>query len=154
MLARHRPLGVRIIIAYKLVKAPLVLLVALALTTDPEGALHAAERVTHDLSESGALLGGLAHYLDTHLTERAVGHAAMLAWLDGLVTAAEGFLLWHGDAWGEWLVVATLGALVPLEAFSLERHPSLPKLVLLGVNVAIVAYLVRMRLRARAEAKA
>jgi uncharacterized membrane protein (DUF2068 family) len=149
VLAVHRPLGVRLIIAYKLVKAPLVLLVAALLTTDPAGALAAAERVTHDLSEGGALLSPLARVLDANLTERAVGHAAMIAWLDGLVTAAEAFLLWHGDAWGEWLVVGTLGALVPLEALSLGRHPSAPKLALLLANAAIIAYLVHLRLRAR-----
>jgi len=152
VLAAPRPVGVRLIIAYKLVKAPLVLLLALTLTADADGALRAAERVTHDLSEGGALLGKLSSFLGPHLTERAVGRAAWVAWLDGLMTAAEGLLLWHGSAWGEWLVVGTLAALVPLEALSLERQPSVPKVALLAANVAIVLYLVRVRLRARASA--
>jgi uncharacterized membrane protein (DUF2068 family) len=149
VLAAHRPPGVRLIIAYKLIKAPVVLLLALALTWDPASALHFAERITHDLSEGGAFLAKMAHTIDASLTARAVGRAALVAWLDGLTTAAEGLLLWHGSAWGEWLVVVSLAALVPLELLSLEREPSLPKVAILAANAAIVLYLVRLRLRQR-----
>ena len=143
-----RPSGLRLIIAYKCVKAPLVLALALVLTLNPNGALHAIDALARDLSEGGALFGRLARWLDAHVTRRAVGHGAMLAWLDGLTTTLEAFLLWRGHAWGEWLVVAGLGALVPFELLSLEKHPSWTRLAALLVNAAVVAYLVVLRLRA------
>jgi uncharacterized membrane protein (DUF2068 family) len=142
-----RPLGLKLILAYKLVKAPLVLGLAVFLTANPRGALHVAAIIARDLSEGGALLGRLARWLELHVTSRALGHAAMVAWLDGLLTALEGLLLWRGHALGEWIVVFALGALVPFELFSLERHPSWLKLGALTINALIVAYLVRLRLQ-------
>jgi uncharacterized membrane protein (DUF2068 family) len=142
-----RPLGLKVIVAYKLVKAPLVLALALFLTLNPRGALHVTAVIARDLSEGGALLGRLARWIEVHVTSKAVGHAAMIAWLDGLLTALEGFLLWRGHAWGEWVVIVALAALVPFEAFSLERHPSWLKLAVLLLNALIVLYLARLRLR-------
>ncbi|HTQ04057.1 MAG TPA: DUF2127 domain-containing protein [Polyangiaceae bacterium] len=150
MTSERRPSGLKLIIAYKCVKAPLVLALALTLTLNPRGALHAVDALARDLSEGGALFGRFAHWLETHVTQRAVGHGALLAWLDGVTTTLEAFLLWRGHAWGEWLVVAGLGALVPFELMSLEKHPSWLRLGALLVNAGVVAYLVVLRLRARA----
>jgi uncharacterized membrane protein (DUF2068 family) len=149
MAREQRPGGLKLIIAYKCLKAPLVLALALVLTLNPRGALHAVDVVARDLSEGGALFGRVARWLEAHVTQRAVGRGALLAWLDGLTTTLEAFLLWRGHAWGEWLVVAGLGALVPFEVLSLEKHPSWMRLGALLVNVAVVAYLVLLRLRAR-----
>jgi len=149
MAHEQRPRGLKLIIAYKCLKAPLVLALALVLTLNPRGALHAVDVIARELSEGGALFGRIARWLDAHVTQRAVGRGAILAWLDGLTTALEAFLLWRGHAWGEWLVVAGLGALVPFEVISLEKHPSWMRVGALLVNVAVVVYLVVLRLRAR-----
>jgi uncharacterized membrane protein (DUF2068 family) len=77
-----------------------------------------------------------------------------LAWLDGVSTAVEGFLLLQGRPWGEWVVVAALAVLIPFEALALARHPSGFKLLVLSVNALIVAYLVFLRLGARARSQA
>jgi uncharacterized membrane protein (DUF2068 family) len=154
MPSERRPGGLKLILAYKCVKAPLVLALALVLTLNPRGALHAVDVAARDLSEGGALFAHFARWLELHLTQRAVGRGAILAWLDGLTTTLEAFLLWRGHAWGEWLVVAGLGALVPFEAFSFEKHPSPMRLGALLVNAAVVAYLVVLRLRARRTAPA
>jgi uncharacterized membrane protein (DUF2068 family) len=151
MPAERRPRGLALIIVYKCVKAPLVLALALVLTLNPQGTLRALEHLMRDLSEGGALLGHLARWVDEHLTRRALGHGAIVAWLDGVTTSIEALLLWQGHAWGEWLVVFGLGALVPFEVFSLEKHPTWPRLVALVVNAAIVVYLVRLRMRSRAS---
>ncbi len=149
MAREPRPGGLKLIITYKCLKAPLVLALALVLTLNPRGALHAVDVVARDLSEGGALFGRVARWLEAHVTQRALGRGAILAWLDGLTTSLEAFLLWRGHAWGEWLVVAGLGALVPFEVISLEKHPSWMRLGALLVNVAVVAYLVLLRVRAR-----
>jgi uncharacterized membrane protein (DUF2068 family) len=149
MAREQRPGGLKLILAYKCVKAPLVLALALVLTLNPRGALHAVEVVARDLSEGSALFARLARWLEAHVSQRAVGRGAMLAWFDGLTTTLEALLLWRGHAWGEWLVVAGLGALVPFEVISLEKHASWLRLGALVLNVAVVAYLVVLRLRAR-----
>lgn len=149
----ERPGGLKLIIAYKCVKAPLVLALALVLTLNPRGALHAVDVVARDLTEGGALFFRLARWLETHVTQRALGRGAILAWLDGITTTLEAFLLWRGHAWGEWLVVAGLAALLPFEAFALEKHPSFTRFGALLVNAAVVAYLVVRRLRTAREAR-
>ncbi len=144
--ARQRARGLKLIIVYKAVKAPLVLALALVLTLNPEGTLHTLEHAAPDLSEGGALLGKLARFIDAHLTRRALGHGALLAWLDGATTSLEAFLLWRGKAWGEWLVVVGLATLVPFELEAIVRHPTFARCCAAALNVVVVAYLVRLRL--------
>lgn len=152
--AQPRPRGLKLIIAYKAIKAPLVLAFAVVLTLYPQAALRTLEHLVRDLSEGGALLGRLSHFIDEHLTRRTLGRGALLAWLDGATTALEALLLWRGRAWGEWLVVAGLGALVPFELEALAHHATFTRLVALVLNVAVVVYLVRLRLTERRQVTA
>lgn len=144
-----RPFALKLIIGYKFAKAPLVLLLAVLLTASPRGAEHAARVLSRELSEGGALLAKIGAWLGLHMSRKDVHHAAFLAWGDGLVTLLEGVLLLRGHAWGEWIVVAALAALIPFEAISLERHPGPLKVVVLTLNVAIVIYLARRRWQER-----
>ena len=68
---------------------------------------------------------------------------------ESATTTLEGILLFRGHAWGEWLVVAGLGALLPFEVRSLEKHPTWVRLAALVINAAVVVYLVVLRLRNR-----
>ena len=147
-----RPLGLRIIIGYKLSKAPLMLALALWLTVAPRSAIYVADVIVR-ISERGVTLSRLGSWIQEHLTRALAMDAAIIALVDGAWTAAEGFLLLQGRAWGEWVVVAGLAALVPVEAVSLGRNPSLFKLVIIAVNSAIVAYLVFRRLRPHVRGK-
>lgn len=146
-----RPFTLKLIIGYKFVKAPLVLLLAAWLTASPQGAEHVVHTLVRELSEGGALLARLGTWLGLHLSRNDLRHATILAWGDGVVTLLEGVLLLRGHAWGEWLVVAALATLIPFEALSLERHVGPLKLIVLTLNVAIVAYLASRRWRARAR---
>lgn len=146
-----RPFALKLIIGYKFAKAPLVLLLGVILTANPHGAEHFARVLSRELSEGGALLAKVGAWLGLHLSPKDLKHAAFLAWGDGLVTLLEGVLLLRGHAWGEWIVVAALAALVPFEAISLERRPGPLKLVVLLLNVAIVVYLASRRWQERAR---
>jgi uncharacterized membrane protein (DUF2068 family) len=141
------PPGLKVIVAYKFAKAPVMIALGIALLSAPERALVVAHHINAQLSETGTLGWRLARALEPYLTPRAEHRAALVAWLDGLTTFTEGLLLVSGKAWGEWIVVAGLGALLPLEAISLVRRPRVGRAVVLLVNAAIVAYLVRLRLR-------
>lgn len=147
-----RPLGLRLIIAYKVTKAALVLGLAVLLTLAPDKAGAFTEHLIQALTERGALLHRLGEWLRAHGAATLVTDAKMVAWADGSTTALEGALLISGSAWGEWVVVAGLAVLIPFELVSLERHPSIARVVVVVVNAAIVAYLVRLRLKARRHA--
>jgi len=143
------PVGLRLIIGYKFVKALLVLGLAAFLTLDPREAARAAVAFAHELMESGAFLARAGRWVGLHVSRKDLHHAAALAWLDGTATLAEGWLLFRGKPWGEWIVVATLAALVPFEAVSLERRPGPIKGLVMAINVAVVVYLAVRRTRER-----
>jgi len=66
--------------------------------------------------------------------------------LAGLLYAAlflvEGTGLWLQKRWGEWATVVITGLLVPVEVYEIFRHPSVVKILVLVVNVAVVGYLI------------
>jgi uncharacterized membrane protein (DUF2068 family) len=140
-----RPFGLKVIIGYKLVKAPAVLALALFLTLNARGAEHLVMVLARDLSEGSALTARVGAWLGMHASLTDVHHVAVIAWLDGAVTLAEGILLLRGKAWGEWLVIGALATLIPFEAVSLGRHRGPLKLVVLLLNTAIVLYLAERR---------
>jgi hypothetical protein len=148
MPSQKRPPGLNLIIAYKFLKAPVMLALAGALTFAPFSAIREARHIAFGLSESGGLGWRVAHWLEPHLTERLEHRAALVAWLDGASTVAEGLLLLSGKAWGEWIVVAGLSLLLPIEVMAFVRRPSLVRALVLVVNAAVVVYLARRRLTA------
>lgn len=143
----RRPLALKAIIAYKFAKAPVMVALGLVLVLTPDRALTVAHRVTAEISESGVLGWRVARALEPYLTPRIEHRAAIVAWLDGAVTLVEGLLLLSGKAWGEWIVIAGLAALLPIEAIGLVRRPRVGRAAVLLLNAAVVAYLVRRRLK-------
>jgi uncharacterized membrane protein (DUF2068 family) len=48
--------------------------------------------------------------------------------------------------WAEWFTAIITGSLVPLEIFEIQRHPTISKVIILLLNIAVVGYLfVRIR---------
>ncbi len=125
-----------------------MLAVAAALTFAPVRSDHFLRHLAAELSEWGVVGWRLAQWLGPRLTRGIEIKAALLAWLDGTTTLIEGILLFSGKAWGEWLVVAGLALLIPIEAVECARRPSLARAAVLAVNALAVAYLARRRLRA------
>ena len=138
--------GLKLIIAYKLAKAPVMLGLAIWLTLAPSGAYNFVEDVVDQLSAAGNVWSRLAEWIDAHFSLRVVHGGAALAWLDGLLTTAEAVLLLMRKPLGEWLVAIGLGSLLPLELFSFYRKPGVVKVLVLLINGAVVLYLVRRRL--------
>ncbi|HEY6923956.1 MAG TPA: DUF2127 domain-containing protein [Steroidobacteraceae bacterium] len=145
--AERQRLGFKLIIAYKFCKAALMFGVALWLTIAPGAAFRTLEMVARELAEGGAVFGRAGHWIQEHLSNSIVFRGEILAWLDGVSSALEGFLLWSGKAWAEWIVILGLACLLPFEIASIMHHPRAIKFVVLTVNILIVAYLVRARLR-------
>jgi len=147
-----RSIGVlRLIAVFKFIKACLVVVTAFGLLRFYEPSFQTALY---------RLIGGLPYAFEQKLLREG------LAFLSGMspkriqiIAAAtfayaglflvEGVGLWRGLHWAEVLTVVATSSLVPVEVYELTRHPSLNKVLVIGLNVAIVAYLV-WRLRREA----
>ena len=148
-----RPLAMRLIIAYKFAKAPLLFALALWLTFSPNSAFALVRHIVAYLSEHTGLWHRLADWLGLHITIRTLTGVRWVAWLDGALTLLEGVLLFIGKSWGEWLVVFGLAALLPFEAYSLIAKGHWSRAAVLGVNMAIVGYLLHRQLERHRPAK-
>jgi hypothetical protein len=142
-----KPVGLRLIIAYKLTKSLLQVGAAALLFYG----------ITHGLA---AELTGFADGLRDH-SVHVWSHAAAAALLgltgqrhglslvaaalavDAVLSSIEGWVLARGYRWGPYLVVATTASLLPFEIVALFRHPRIGRALLLLVNLAIVGYLLR-----------
>jgi len=106
-----------------------------------------AERVLRavDLDPRRPLFHRLIAYLH-HLHASEVRIAALSY---GGLELVEGTGLWLDQLWAEYLTVIATSLLIPLELYELVRHPTALKAGGLVVNLAIVAYLVRLLRRRR-----
>jgi uncharacterized membrane protein (DUF2068 family) len=68
------------------------------------------------------------------------------------IFAAEGFGLWWGKHWAEWLTVVVTASFIPFELYELVKKWHGAKLFVVAVNVAILVYFIR-RLHVRAVIK-
>jgi len=146
--------GVRLIVAYKLGKAVLWLVLVAVFTAAVLGG---------GADELHALALGLRHHGVSAWSIRAAnllvtattrGHLALTAvalGLDGVLSLIEGWSLWRGYTWGPWLVVIATGSLIPFELVELVRSVRLGRVLILLLNIAIVVYLGRRALAERAR---
>jgi uncharacterized membrane protein (DUF2068 family) len=142
-----RPTGVRLIIAYKWLKALLQLGIAVMLflgasrgLADQLASLATGLRAhaVHAWSATAAdaLLRFVARPHDLVLVA-----AALTA--DAVVSVTEGWVLFRGYSWGPWVVVSATSSIIPFEIVALARHFNPTRFGLFAINVAIVVYLVR-----------
>src|SRR3954447_14764671 len=153
--ARRREKGelglVRAIGLYKLVKAGLMLVVAVTVL----------RLVHHDVADTVARWAAELHLDPSHLIVRHVlaklanAHDQQLRLTGGLALAytvlyaVQGVGLLRDRRWAEWLtVIAGLG-LVPFEVYAMVRHPRVTLAIVLVVNLGIVAFMYH-RLREKA----
>jgi uncharacterized membrane protein (DUF2068 family) len=144
--APRRDAGIKLIVAYKLCKAALCLILATVLgLLIVTGRLEpfremAMEFQTHVASRWSLLLG---RALASALSAKGLRFIEVGLALDGLISALEAWALWRGHRWGPWLVALASALPVPLEAWELVRRPSPWRALLLLLNLAVVAYLAR-----------
>lgn len=138
--------GVRLILTYKLVKAGLQIAAAVILFYGAHHGLSAAlTRFADHLRQhavhawSNIVAAALLRF--THAKHSVLWTAYALLG-DATVSSVEGYALWRGYTWGEWLVVGTTASLIPFEIYALTRHVRVGRVILLILNVAMVAYLV------------
>jgi uncharacterized membrane protein (DUF2068 family) len=60
----------------------------------------------------------------------------------------EAYGLWYVRPWAEWIAIASGSIYIPFEVADLLRRPDWIRLLILAINVAIVLYMVMLRLEA------
>jgi uncharacterized membrane protein (DUF2068 family) len=150
-LPQDRAVGLRLIIVYKLVKAAVQGALAIALLLLGHSALtarladftlRASRHVEH------AWTAALARTVAKLLTPNHLALASLALALDAGLSAVEGWALERRYRWAPWLVVFASGSLIPFELFELARRVRVGRALVLVLNLAIIAYLLR---RARAH---
>jgi uncharacterized membrane protein (DUF2068 family) len=145
---RYDAIGLRLIVAYKIVKAIVELLVgAVLLFVDSarlaEGLGTLAEEIRRHVTEAWSIA------LAERLMHASAGHHVFVLvtalTIDGTVTLIEGWALHRRYRWSGWLVVAATALFLPFEGVMVIRHPSAGHVVLLLVNALIVLYLLERR---------
>ena len=85
-----------------------------------------------------AFISGLTITRQTALAMTAFGYAALMG--------SEGIALYLRKSWARWFTIIATSSLIPVEAYEIVRKPDVPRVLVLVVNVAIVAYLWRQDL--------
>jgi uncharacterized membrane protein (DUF2068 family) len=81
---------------------------------------------------------------------------ALLAGLAALYSAvrfAEAYGLWKQRRWAEWLAASSGAIYVPIEIYEILQHATWLKLAALLINLAIVAYMIRLLTERRLTAQ-
>jgi len=74
---------------------------------------------------------------------------AAFALLYAAIRWVEAYGLWLEKRWAEWLAVLSGAIYVPAELYELARGANALKFLLLGINICIVAYMIRALRRTR-----
>jgi uncharacterized membrane protein (DUF2068 family) len=141
--------GLKLIVGYKFGKAVIEVLLGLALFFFARRATDDVKHLAIHLRDhaTAAWSVAFAKRLLNAATARHVHVIALASLLDGAFSALEGWALRRRYRWGEWLVIAATSCLLPFEIAALVRRLTLGRLIVLGVNTAIVLYLIRRRAR-------
>jgi uncharacterized membrane protein (DUF2068 family) len=145
------PHGLRLIAAYKLLKG-LVLFAAglgalkllhkdLAMEVERWADLFRVDPNNHYIHR---LLESLSILDKRKLRELSVG-----TFIYSALQLTEGTGLLLGKVWAKYFTIISTSAFIPLEIYELAKRASLPKLVVLLLNIAVVVYLAVELLRNR-----
>jgi uncharacterized membrane protein (DUF2068 family) len=151
---RAAPVGLRLIIGYKFVKAAVELLPgALLLSLGAAGLTGDLKALAlflrHHATEAWSI--ALAERLVHVTTQRHVIVVAVAALLDGALTFIEGYALHRRYRWSRWLVIGATSCSLPVEVVALVLRPTGGRMLLLFVNVSIVLYLLKRRVAVTPE---
>jgi len=73
---------------------------------------------------------------------------AVLATVYVILRFVEAYGLWYIRPWAEWLAIASGSIYIPFEVADVLRRPDTVRLLIVAINLAIVLYMVLLRLEA------
>lgn len=145
------PNGVQLIALFEATKGVLVLVAGFGLLALVHRDLQMlAERVVEDLH-----LNPASHFprifieAATNMSDAKLRLFAILAIVYAIVRFIEAYGLWHLRTWAEWFAIISGSIYLPLEIYEIFQKPTIFRFALFLVNVLIVVYLVRVRLRSK-----
>ena len=143
--------GLRVVIAYKIVRGG----AALALASFLGAVQVSGARIpVHDLATmldrhvAAAWAVETSRLVDVAAAPRTIELAIIALVFDGALTLAEGWALHRRFAWAPWAVVVSTGSLLPFEVAEVVQRPGPVRSTILLVNLAIVWYLAARATRA------
>jgi uncharacterized membrane protein (DUF2068 family) len=135
------------IIAFKVVKALSLFALGAALLSTrhmpAEALLVEVARTLHVPLTSRMLQRAMA--AATSLSPRRELLLAVAAFAYGLLFAVEGVGLSRRAAWARWLTLVATSGLIPLEVYEIARRPTVPRVLVLVVNLGVLVYLARRK---------
>ena len=84
-------------------------------------------------------------------TNHHVGEMAALGLAYALIRLAEGYGLWRGRHWAEWLAVISAGIYLPVEFQHFAHQASFVNAGVIGFNLLLVLYMAKLLNQQRAE---
>lgn len=151
----HLKKGLHIVSIFEGAKGLLVLLVGFGLLEFIHKDLHmAAEHIVRSFH-----LNPASHYprifIDAanHMTDAKLWALAFSAMAYSVVRFVEAVALWMHRQWAAWFGLLTGGMFMPAEIYEIIRGANWPKVAILIINAAIVAYLAYVLYQSRQTGK-
>ena len=143
-------LGLRTVAVIEATKGVLVVFLGLGLFTLVHKDLDdVADRLTDMLHVNpDGRLSNLFFKAADRLTDKTLVVLAIGALVYSCVRFVEAYGLWHEREWAEWFALLSGCLYLPWEMISIIRHPHPYKWVVLAINLAIVLYMLVLRLQA------
>ena len=142
----HTHRALRVIAAYKLIKASSLIIVAIA--------AFGLIKSEHVVALADWLMQLPVHQGHPHavaLVDKLLGLGprkflaiGIVACVYASVFAVEGWGLWREKRWAEYLTVIVTASLIPLELWEIFHHFTWLKIAALALNIAIVWYLIHL----------
>ncbi len=142
--------ALRSVAIFEAAKGLLVLLLGLGLLRYVHKGLDdVAEQIIRFLHASpGGRLSNLFVAAASHANDKSLWAIAAAAMVYSLVRFAEAYGLWYAREWAEWFALLSGAMYLPWEVLSIIRHPHPYKWIVLAGNLAIVLYMLVLRLQA------
>ncbi len=133
----------RLIAVFKLFKATLLILAGVGILklahSDPASVLGQWAAML-GLDPGNSLVDHAIHEA-ANLPPDRVKEFGAVSFVYAALFLTEGVGLWLMKRWAEWFTVGITSSLVPLEIYELIHHPTIIKVLLLLINIAVVVYL-------------
>jgi uncharacterized membrane protein (DUF2068 family) len=148
--------GLRAVASLELLKGGIVVIGTLALLRYVHrdvGAMAAALLDKLHVPPGASLATHLLAASDS-VTPAKIKGVIAFACLYSAIRFTEGYGLWLGRVWAEWFAIVSGTVYLPFEIYELFRKVTWLHCIVLAVNVAIVLYMLSLRLQARRRHRA
>lgn len=147
--------GLRTVATIEAVKGIIVLLLGCGLLMLVHKDLdEIADKLTDFLRvDPEGRISSLIYRMADKATDKELWIIAVGALVYSAVRFVEAYGLWHERDWAEWFALLSGCLYLPYEVYSLIRHVDLVRWGVLGVNVLIVLYMLKLRLESLAAGR-